>query len=133
MKNTVNWNPKNKATLEQMWNDEKTDAEITAHFGCGAWAVAKQRSIMGLTAFKQKKGRIGAVKSPVTPNYDFNVLSYVKDGQHHMAVCKNKDAELAMIFAGKILNRFKEISEITILEPSVVLTRTKHLTIDRKG
>lgn len=123
MNNTIDWNPKNRAILEQMWNDEKTDAEITEHFGARTYAVAKQRSIMGLVNKKMRVGIKRQSRSVFNIDHNYNIIAYQIDCQQHFSKTRVLSDEAMHTLANKLLIKNKNIRAITVLVPSITVTR----------
>lgn len=128
IKKIINWTPENRQILEDMYNDDKSDAEISAHFGnnVGVYAVAKQRSILGFVKVKMKKGIRRQPKTVYIPDESYIVLhSVCKDGHDHFARLNYNPLDNVAVnnITNKMLNKNANIRSITILQPTMVVSR----------
>lgn len=122
MKHIIRWNEKNKLILTEMYNAEKSDNEISEYFGAATFAIAKQRSNMGLVRYK-KLGmhRCAKVKKE---DKEFYAIYYMKDNRNHFSVIdvdKAGKKDVNDIVRKMIYNQ--NIDNVMILKPIAKLTR----------
>lgn len=77
----VTWNDKNKAKLHMLYNKGLADKTICDIYGTTIFAIAKQRSNMGLVSHKQKRRRYKESKIIIPQNSPDNIIHY-KDSRN---------------------------------------------------
>lgn len=117
----INWNKTNNEILTLMWNEGKNDIEIAAYFNAGIYAIAKQRSNIGLVKFKQKEGghRKPNNSTPII-NKMFFVAHYQQDGINHFSRLETEDATTAKTMIRKLIYN-KGVTSVTLLQPTTQL------------
>jgi hypothetical protein len=123
------WNDENLNTLREMYNDYKSDDEIATILGTTTYAVARQRSVIGLVKFHRKVERCRRnviVEDPFVTRQE--VAYYTKDGQDHFIVITGLEHKEKLI--RRVMDK-QGIRHVVILKPTSVLSRgtTQHKDI----
>lgn len=126
----IKWTPENKRILREMFNAEKTDLEISEYFGAATYAIAKERSVLGLVYRKMPKGikRKKRSKNRTLPiDTNFCAITYNKDGQNHFSVvdsCKD------IFTITRKMMQTQNIKNLVVLQPKYLLTQGSMEAID---
>lgn len=117
----INWNKTNNEILTLMWNEGKNDIEIAAYFNAGIYAIAKQRSNIGLITRKRMKGLHRKVKTliPIV-NKMFFVAHYQQDGVNHFSRLDTENSTIAKEMIRKLIYN-KGVTSVTLLQPTTQL------------
>jgi hypothetical protein len=127
----TNWNALNRTTLENLYDKGFSDTQIAGHFKTGTYAIAKQRSVMGLVKFKKRKGikrlprKVAEVK-----NKPFYALHYRKDGVNHFSYLDTNDPEKVKEIARNLIYTQK-VEKVTLLQPTtqLICQKIKEITL----
>lgn len=117
----IQWSKTNNEILTLMWNEGKNDIEIAAYFNAGIYAIAKQRSNIGLVSHKKKEGGHRKPKT-LTPivNKMFFVAHYQQDGVNHFSRLDTENSTTAKEMIRKLIYN-RGVTSVTLLQPTTQL------------
>lgn len=120
----VNWNTANKNRLVTLWNKGYSDHKLTEIFGAGTYAIAKQRSVMGLVTTKRKKHTRAPKTVNTTTDKMFYAAFYEQDGKNHFTKIDTNNEEYAKKVI-KVLMSNKGVSKVILLKPTTKIILEK--------
>ena len=118
----IKWNALNNKKLEELWNNDICDKDIANIFKTGTYAVAKQRSNLGLVHRKMPKGIKRQTRKLLehVSEKPFYALYYCKDGKNHFSLLNTTHEAEALSIARSMVYSQK-LHDVTLLQPTTKL------------
>ncbi len=121
----IKWNKHNNKLLTAYWEHGVSDIEIAERFKAGVFAIAKQRSNLGLVKCKHRKGIKRAKRSVIAQiTKPFYAIYYRKDGVNHFSFLDTNVEQKAIELARHMIYNQK-LKTVTVMQPTTQLVCEK--------
>lgn len=115
---TKQWTKQKNATLKDLYSNSVSDEALAKIFETTVYAVAKQRSVLGLV--KNKRNNLGRKPKTIKESTHPEAIAFYKEKEVVHVMHGNKDS---IVKRAKTIMRMKNISQITMYKQDLIITR----------